>query len=100
MTAILVSFDALHPPLFPLGELLATPSVVEEVTQAEIANALGRHAKGDWGEADEEQSRANKHALETGGKILSEFTSNSGTKFWILTEPSHYATTVLLPEEE
>ena len=99
MTAIIVSFDPTKPPLFPLGELFATADVIEAVPQEEITAALGRHANGDWGELDKEDQASNKRALETGGRLISQYTSKTGTQFWILTEASCFATTVSLPEE-
>ena len=99
MTAILVSFNPAKPPLFPLGELFATINVVTAVPQDEITAALARHASGDWGEVDAEDSASNKRALEAGGRLLSQYTSKSGTQFWILTEAQSFATTVTLPEE-
>ena len=99
MTAILISFDPAKPPLFPLGELFATADAIEAVPHEEITAALARHASGDWGDLNNEDQLSNKRALETGGRLLSQYTSKSGTEFWILTEASCFATTVTLPEE-
>jgi hypothetical protein len=100
MTAILVGFEATKPPLFPLGELLATPNALEGVTDEELRQALDRHSHGDWGEIDGEDEAANKRALESGGRIVSEYTSKSGTTFCVVTEPNHYVTTIALREED
>jgi hypothetical protein len=100
MTTILVSFEATKPPLFPLGELIVTPNVLEGVSDEEIRQALDRHSHGDWGEVDGDDQVANKRALENGGRIVSEYTAKSGTKFCVITEPNHYVTTVVLPEED
>jgi hypothetical protein len=99
MTALLISFDPAKPPLFPLGELFATADVITAVPQEEITAALARHASGDWGDLDRDDQVANRQALETGGRLLSNYTSKSGTPFWIVTEAATFATTVSLPEE-
>jgi hypothetical protein len=100
MTAILVAFEATKPPLFPLGELIATPNAIEAVSDQEITEAIQRHSHGDWGEIDLEDQRGNKRSLENGGRIVSEYTAKSGAKFCVITEPNHFVTTIVLPEED
>lgn len=60
---------------------------------------MRRHAKGDWGDLDVEDLQANDAALKSGGRLVSSYRTESGTKFWIITEADRSATTVLLPEE-
>lgn len=84
---------------FPLGVLLCTPGAEKEVPQEEITQALARHTSGEWGDLDDEDKRANDRALANGSRLLSAFTTRSGTKFWVITEWDRSATTVLLPHE-
>jgi hypothetical protein len=64
-----------------------------------MMQALRRHARGDWGDLDDEDLQANERALKDGTRLLSAYHSSAGTKFWIITEWDRSATTVLLPEE-
>jgi hypothetical protein len=91
-----------NPPLFPLGQLLATPGAIA------LLNDLGRtpfefvtrHRSGDWGALDEEDVQANVAALHYGYRLLSSYDlGGDGQKLWIITEADRSATTLLLPEE-
>lgn len=84
---------------FPLGRLVATPNALAQLTQTDISNALLRHASGDWGDVGNEDREANNRSLHDGTRLLSVYHSESGTKFWIITEADRSATTVLLPED-
>jgi hypothetical protein len=86
-------------PKFRLGQLVATPGIMELVNHEEITRALDRHISGDWGDVDEEDREANEQALVNGLRLLSVYGSTSGTKFWIITEHDRSSTTVLLPSE-
>ena len=85
--------------LFPLGRLLATPGALAAVSGDEITEALDRHLRGDWGDVCEKDRQRNNAAVRTGERLLSAFHTQSGQKFWIITERDRSATTVLLPEE-
>lgn len=85
--------------MLTLGEVYATPGVLAEVSNPEIAFALARHRNCDWGEVCKEDWELNDEALELGYRILSVYTSSNGVKFWIITEADRSYTTVLLPEE-
>jgi hypothetical protein len=98
MTAQLLITKPLDPK-FMLGQLVATPNALEHVSHREILCALGRHASGDWGEVCAEDKETNNLAVKAGIRILSAYMSQSGTKFWIITEADRSATTVLLPED-
>ena len=84
---------------FPLGQILATPGVLETIAADEIAQALRRHVTGDWGEVDAQDAAENELSLKQGFRLLSAYTSASGVRFWIITEADRSATTLLLPEE-
>jgi hypothetical protein len=84
---------------FNLGQLVATPGVLEIVTHEEIMSALSRHLRGDWGDLDADDKQANEDALVHDSRLLSAYRTEDGTKFWIITEADRSATTVLLPSE-
>lgn len=88
-----------RPDRFELGRMLMTPGVQERVPPSEMLRALRRHARGDWGEMDKVDCAANDAALRDGGRLVSSYRTEAGTKFWIITEADRSATTVLLPEE-
>ena len=88
-------------PLFPLGEVVATPGALDalsEVNQTPI-EFLARHVAGDWGDLVAEDLRENAHALKYGNRIFSSYKLNDGTKMWIITEWDRSVTTLLLPME-
>ena len=84
---------------FPLGHMCMTPGVAQQVPPSEMLRALRRHARGDWGDLEREDIEANNRALEHGGRLLSAYQTEGGTKFWIITESDRSVTTVLLPHE-
>jgi hypothetical protein len=83
----------------PLGSIVATPAVLETLTRADIVTALRRHAAGDWGDVTPDDRNANDAALRSGDRLLSVYSSATGTKFWVLTEADRSSTTVLLPDD-
>ena len=85
--------------LFDSGQICITQGAILAIPSEEIADALCRHAAGDWGCLDPEDFAANNRALEEDGMLFSAYMSKSGTRFWIITEADRSATTVLLPEE-
>ena len=84
---------------FPLGRVVATANAADVLPRAEVLAAIDRHATGDWGELDDEDRLANERALRDGSRLLSVYRTESGTRFWIITEADRSATTVLLPED-
>ncbi len=88
-----------HPTKFPLGRLAVTPGVLRTVSECELAEALDRHAHGDWGDCCNEDKAANDQAVDGGDRIFSVYRSKAGVKFWIITEWDRSATTILLPGE-
>lgn len=88
-----------RPVKFPLGQLLMTPGIRDQVAAGELARALRRHANGDWGDLCDEDRQANDRALLEGSRLLSAYLTTSGVKFWIITEADRSATTALLPSE-
>lgn len=84
---------------FVLGEVCATAHLLANVSMAEMAEALARHQRGDWGALGRDDKRANDEALNDGSRLLSAYKARDGTKFWIITEADRSATTLLLPSE-
>jgi hypothetical protein len=84
---------------FPLGQMLMTPGVQTRVPPSEMMQALRRHARGDWGDVDADDRKANDWSLANGERLLSSYKTTTGVKFWIITERDRSATTVLLPDE-
>ena len=84
---------------FQLGQLLATPGVLEAAGGEDLGPYLARHAVGDWGTVNAEDKRANDRALVEGMRLFSAYVLANGVKVWIITEADRAATTVLLPEE-
>ena len=89
---------------FPLGQLAATPGVLEllEQHQANLFDLLARHASGDWGDVGAEDAHTNDQALIHGYRVLSCYTlvpDDPDTRIWIITERDRSVTTALLPSE-
>ena len=84
---------------FALGQLAATPGALAAlgVNGQHPLEFVRRHVQGDWGDLDEEDKRANEHALRTGARLLSAYLLEDGTKIWIITEADRSASTLLLP---
>lgn len=83
----------------PLGQVVITSNAAQQLTQAEVTQAIQRHANGDWGDVDGEDRIANDRAIQDGDRLLSVYHTANGIKFWIITEWDRSATTVLLPED-
>ena len=84
--------------LFPSGQIVATPGVLEAIPRSAMIAALRRHLQGDWGDVDAEDRQANDWSVKNAARILSSY-KHGDTVFWILTESTREATTFLLPAE-
>jgi len=84
---------------FQIGQMVATPNALAQLTQDDIMLGLARHQAGDWGDMDEHDRKENEMSLEKGLRLLSAYRAVNGVKFWIITEANRSATTVLLPED-
>ena len=90
------------PPLFSLGQIVATPGALAALEKAGHTpqEFLSRHLKGDWGDLSDEDRTENELSLQRGFRLLSSYRTNAGdTKIWVITEADRSATTILLPEE-
>ena len=92
---------------FSLGPVVATPGALEALGRNRTTGLeyIQRHSRGDWGDLDDEDKRANDAALRSGARILSAYRLADGTRIWIITdaeidsEHNRQATTILLPDE-
>ncbi|PIF77512.1 hypothetical protein CLU95_4687 [Variovorax sp. 54] len=91
-----------YKPLFELGQIVATPSVLRHLEQHAVLPAalLSRHQHGDWGNVDPE---ANDLAVLSGARVISSFTV-AYVIVWAITESAgddgkRASTCLLFPEE-
>ena len=89
----------MNPTTVTLGRILITPAVEECIDRPDLDKALGRHARGDWGDLNPDDYRQNELALREGGRLLSVYSDRRDIRFWIITEADRAVTTVLLPAE-
>jgi hypothetical protein len=85
--------------LFQLGQVVITSNANNVLNQEDVADAIGRHVVGDWGDLDQEDKDTNNSAITYGDRVLSSYRDRNKTKFWIITEADRSYTTVLLPED-
>lgn len=90
---------ATRPLPFNLGRLSVTANVISALPPLEVAAALARHARGDWGTLSAEDHAANERALVNGDRLLSVYQTSGGEKFYVITERDRSVTTILLPED-
>ena len=101
-------------PLFPLGQVVATPGAIEVMERLGInpAALIARHVTGDWGDIDPEDRGLNERALVDGSRILSVY-GTAEDPIWLITDGEsdpddgcrsmtsghRAATTILRPED-
>jgi hypothetical protein len=85
--------------LFLLGQIIITVRAYEYLERADIAEAMGRHARGDWGELKPADMEQNDLALHEGGTLISSYSDRRERKFFIITEADRSVTTVVLPAD-
>ena len=93
--------DSQPEPLFPLGQIVATPGALKTLKEAgqDPAELLSRHVAGDWGDLVEEDKKENELSVEKGFRIFSAYELANGEKVWVITEADRSATTILRPDE-
>jgi len=92
---------------FRLGQVVATPGALAELKRCgmDAGEFVTRHARGDWGDMDAEDKRANNEAvahegdLEQQCRVFSAYKLKNGEKIWVITEADRSSTCVLLPDE-
>jgi hypothetical protein len=94
MTTIIIA----APTRFPLGQIAMTPGASETFTPEQIAEALRRHASGDWGDVCKTDAEENELSLKEGFRLMSVYTFDE-KKLWVITEADRSVTTALLPDE-
>lgn len=85
--------------LFPLGQVQITSEAEAVLKPAEIAIALQRHQRGDYGNLTDEDINQNQRGLANCGMIMSVYQRTSATQYWIQTHGTRSHTTILLPGE-
>lgn len=96
-----------QPPLFALGQIVATPGALEACSPEYLRHCLSRHIRGDWGIVCAEDQASNFAALTECARILSAYPLDPARPcegfgdncLWIITEADRSATTFLLPSE-
>ena len=95
-------------PLFPLGQIVATPGALDASRYPEqFLELLARHVRGDWGCVDPEDAATNVEAVQADLRILSAYpidadkpcAGHGDNCLWVITEADRSVTTILLPEE-
>ena len=88
-------------PLFPLGQVLATPGALEllQIYQLSPLSFIQRHVVGDWGDICAEDRQVNADALQYGYRLMSVYAITPTETLWIITEADRSCTTLLLPQE-
>lgn len=84
------------PPLFPLGQVVATPGALE--LGIDFMPYPAMHQRGYWGDVCQEDWGENDLSVKQGFRILSAYEVENG-RFWVITEHDRSVTTVLLPDE-
>jgi hypothetical protein len=82
---------------FELG-VVATPGALLDFGPALIAELLGRHAAGDWGDLGAFDRREIEGGVREGVRIFSAYETPAG-RAWIITEADRSSTCVLRPED-
>ncbi len=93
--------DSQAEPLFPLGQIVATPGALDLLDRAAVnsADLLKRHQHGDWGAVLPEDAEENVKSVANGWRVMSVYYLNESERIWVITEADRSATTLLLPFE-
>ena len=88
-------------PLFPLGQVVATPGVLEVLEKSKQTSELflRRHLSGDWGDCNDADKAENELSVREGFRIVSVYHTRDGEKIWVITEADRSSTCILLPDE-
>ena len=95
------SSDSQSIPLFPLGQVVATPGALDLLDRAAVNafDLLRRHQYGDWGVVPPEDAEENIRSIAAGCRILSSYELIRSERIWVITEADRSSTTLLLPDE-
>jgi hypothetical protein len=88
-------------PLFPAGQMVATPGALALLEQANRSplEFLSRHLRGDWGDLCQDDKTENELSLKNGFRLMSSYQVTDTDWLWIITEADRSVTTLLLPGE-
>jgi hypothetical protein len=86
-------------PKFRLGTLVISANASCQLSPSDIASAVTRHARGEWGEVCDEDREENELSLRESFRLLSVYRSSGGLAFWIITEADRSTTTILMPDD-
>jgi hypothetical protein len=95
-------------PLFPLGQVVATPGALDASRfPGQCLELLARHVCGDWGCIDPEDAESNRLAVIEGDRVLSAYPIDPALPcagygencLWIITDADRSVTTILLPDD-
>jgi hypothetical protein len=80
---------------------VGTPGALEALKEAQISPLvlLARHTRGDWGDVDLHDRKANDDALIHGDRLFSVYELPTGVTLWVITEADRSSTCILLPNE-
>ena len=88
-------------PLFPLGQVVATPGALAAIENAgqQPGDFLARHVSGDWRELAALDVQEIEFSLQRGLRLLSAYDTSAGDKLLVVTEADRPSTCILLPDE-
>src|SRR6266704_6811466 len=88
-------------PLFPVGQIVATPGALALLEQANKTplEFLSRHLRGDWGELCQDDKTENELSLKHGFRLMSSYQIADTGSLRVITEADRSVTTLLLPNE-
>ena len=84
---------------FVPGNLKATRTAIKAIPRKELLDAYCRHLNCDWGDVDDFDWKQNLDALKTGERLVSEYHTTVGERFYIITEADRSETMILLPTD-
>jgi hypothetical protein len=84
---------------FEFGKVVATPGVMDNISQEDLNTVMIQYVQGDWGILCDEDKALNDEALIIGNRLVAKYTASNGVDFYIITEWDRSVTTFLLPSE-
>jgi hypothetical protein len=85
-------------PQFEVGQVVATPAVLDHITYEDVITLLRLHTRGYWNHMDPEDLAANEEAVTDENRVFSIHFVR-GKKVWVITEWDRSYTTLLFPHE-
>ena len=86
---------------FPLGQMLATISVLEvcKFGAIDLGPYIERHLAGDWGDVSTDIRSSNDRAMKEGKGVLKSVFHPGGRRIWLVTDSARSQTVAMLPHE-